>query len=410
MRTLIRPQAILTVDAKDSVLTGGAILVNGRNIERVLTAEELRTVTGDGWQTIDAPGMAAMPGFVQTHIHLCQTLFRGQAEDVALLDWLQRRIFPFEAAHTAASMHASARAGLSELIRSGTTTIMDMGSVHHEEEIVRAVTESGIRAFLGKAMMDINELHPPLRENTTSALDSTLRQAEQWHGSAGGRIRYAVAPRFILSCSDPLLKEAHAMTRSFPGMLFHTHASENRAELAAVRMRCGMDNVEYFDALGILNDVTCLAHCIWLNDHEVDLLAARQSRVLHCPSSNMKLGSGIAPIPRYLERGIPVSLGSDGAACSNTLNMFRKCGLPPSSRNQSTVRTRCRRGRFSGWPRWAVPAHLAWPVKSGASRKGRKQTSCFSISRVSGTPRLHRQRMILPPASCIAVNPPMCIP
>lgn len=327
MRTLIRPQAILTVDAKDSVLTGGAILVNGRTIERVLTAEELRTATGAGWQTIDAPGMAAMPGFVQTHIHLCQTLFRGQAEDVALLDWLQRRIFPFEAAHTAASMHASARAGLSELIRSGTTTIMDMGSVHHEEEIVRAVTESGIRAFLGKAMMDINELHPPLRENTDSALDSTLRQAEQWHGSAGGRIRYAVAPRFILSCSDPLLKEAHAMTRSFPGMLFHTHASENRAELAAVRVRCGMDNVEYFDALGILNEVTCLAHCIWLNDHEVDLLAARQSRVLHCPSSNMKLGSGIAPIPRYLERGIPVSLGSDGAACGNTLNMFQEMRL-----------------------------------------------------------------------------------
>jgi len=224
-------------------------------------------------------------------------------------------------------MYASARMGLAELIRSGTTTIMDMGSVHHQEEVVRAVTEAGIRAFLGKAMMDVNDLYPPLRESTQDALSSTLRQAEQWHGSAGGRIRYAVAPRFILSCSDPLLKEAHAMTRSFPGMLFHTHASENRYELDAVRARCGMDNVEYFDMLGILNDVTCLAHCIWLNDHEVDLLAQHRARVLHCPSSNMKLGSGIAAIPRYLKRGISVSLGADGAPCNNSLNMFQEMRL-----------------------------------------------------------------------------------
>ena len=102
------------------------------------------------------------------------------------------------------------------------------------------------------------------------------------------------------------------MTRSFPGMLFHTHASENRHELAAVRARCGMDNIEYFEALEILNEKTCLAHCIWLNDREVDLLAGRRVRVLHCPSSNLKLGSGIAPIPRYRARGIWVPLGLTG--------------------------------------------------------------------------------------------------
>lgn len=327
MRTLIRPETILTLDDRDRVITGGAILVNGATIERVLTAGERTALPGGDYATVDAPGLVAMPGFVQTHIHLCQTLFRGLAEDVELLDWLQRRIFPLEAAHSPASMYASARAGLAELIRSGTTTIMDMGSVHHEEEVVRAVTESGIRAFLGKAMMDINDYHPALRESTRDSLESTLTQAQQWHGSANGRIRYAVAPRFVLSCSDSLLKEAHAMTRSFPGMLFHTHASENRHELDAVRARCGMDNVEYFEALGILSDVTCLTHCVWLNDREVDMVAGRHARVLHCPSSNMKLGSGIAPVPRYLERGIIVSLGADGAPCNNTLNMFQEMRL-----------------------------------------------------------------------------------
>ena len=326
-RTLIHPRAIMTMDAKDTVIRGGAIAVEGDMITRVLTPEELRTFPREGWQAVDAPDLIALPGFVQTHIHLCQTLFRGLAEDVELLDWLKHRIFPFEAAHSSASMYASARIGLAELIRSGTTTIMDMGSVHHEEDVVRAVMESGIRAFLGKALMDINELHPPLKESTETAITSALRQAEQWHGSANGRIRYAVAPRFLLSCSDPLLKEAHAMTRAFPGMLFHTHASENRHELSAVRARCGMDNIEYFDAIGILNNVTCIAHCIWLNDHEVDLMAQRHANVLHCPSSNMKLGSGIAAIPRYLIRGITVSLGADGAPCNNTLDMFQEMRL-----------------------------------------------------------------------------------
>lgn len=326
-RTLILPRAIMTMDARTTVLTGGGIAVEGGTINRVFTADDLRTVRRDAWQVVDAPDLIAVPGFVQTHVHLCQTLFRGLAEDVELLDWLQGRIFPFEAAHSPSSMYASAWIGLAELIRSGTTTIMDMGSVHHEEDVVRAVSESGIRAFVGKALMDVNAMYPPLREDTDAAIASAHRQAEQWHGSAGGRIRYAVAPRFILSCTDPLLKEAHAMTRAFPGMLFHTHASENRHELDAVRKRCGMDNVEYFDALGILNHVTCLAHCIWLSDHEVDLMAGSQAKVLHCPSSNLKLGSGIAAIPRYMQRGITVSLGADGAPCNNTLDMFQEMRL-----------------------------------------------------------------------------------
>jgi 5-methylthioadenosine/S-adenosylhomocysteine deaminase len=244
-----------------------------------------------------------------------------------LLDWLKLKIFPYEAAHNAQSMYISAKTGLAELIRSGTTTIMDMGSVHGEEEIVRAIDETGIRAFVGKAMMDINEIYPKLKEPTEEALASTRKQAEQWHHSSGGRIRYAVAPRFVLSCSDVLLQEAYEMTRSFPGMLFHTHAAENLLEMESVRRRCQMGNIEFFESLQILQSNTCLAHCIWLGDREVQLLHLRDVKVAHCPSSNLKLGSGVARVPELLSAGVTVSLGADGAPCNNTLDMFEEMRL-----------------------------------------------------------------------------------
>jgi 5-methylthioadenosine/S-adenosylhomocysteine deaminase len=327
MTTLILTRAVMTIDDEDRVIPGGGVLVGDRTILQVLTADDLVRQRPDADVVIDAGDLVILPGFVQTHVHLCQTIFRGLAEDVGLLDWLQSRIFPFEAAHSAASMYASARIGIAELIRGGTTTIMDMGSIHHEEEVVRAVMESGLRAFIGKAMMDVNSMHPPLKEPTREALKSTLAQARQWHGSADGRIRYAVAPRFILSCTDELLREAYAMTADFPGMLFHTHASENRHELEAVRVRCGMDNVAYFDHIGILHANTCLAHCIWLNDDEVMAMRERNACVLHCPSSNLKLGSGIADVPRFMHEGIRVSLGADGAPCNNRLDMFSEMHL-----------------------------------------------------------------------------------
>ena len=358
--TLIRTRAVVTMDGAGTIVPGGGLLLEGPVIRRVLTADEARKPLLAGVTVLDASRLVAIPGFVQTHLHLCQTLFRGLAEEMELLDWLRLRIFPYEAAHSAASMHASAMLGIAELVRSGTTTVMDMGSIHHEEEIVRAVTESGLRAAVGKSMIDQNDIEPRLRESTRSSLDSTLKQAQQWHDTAGGRIRYAVAPRFVLSCSDALLREAHAMTRSFPGMLFHTHASENRKELEAVRRRCGMDNIEFFESLGILQSTTCLAHCIWLNPREIDLLAQRRARVLHCPSSNLKLASGVAPIPELLARGIAVSLGADGAPCNNALNMFTEMRLAsliqkplhgPGAMNARTVLTMATRGGAEalGW-------------------------------------------------------------
>ncbi len=326
MKTLLKLSKVVTMDPRRRVIEGGGLAVTDNAIEAVLDAEEISGLHFDG-EIVDARTLIAIPGFIQTHIHLCQTLFRGLADDLELLDWLRLRIMPYEAAHSARSLYSSAMIGIAELLRSGTTTIMDMGTMNHEEEIIRAVSESGIRAFLGKAMMDVNDLYPRLRESTQDAIQSTARYADHAHGLANGRIRYAVAPRFILSCTDALMQEAYEMTRSFPGMLFHTHAAENKNEMHAVRSRCGMDNIEYFDRINILHQNTCLAHCIWLNDREVDLMAERDAKVLHCPSSNLKLGSGIAQIPALRAKGITVSLGADGAPCNNNLNMFEEMRL-----------------------------------------------------------------------------------
>ncbi len=323
-KLLVTTGRVVTMDPAGRILNGGGLVIDGDRIADVLSADALSARQDFRDEVIDFGDHTIIPGFIQTHLHLCQTLFRGLADDLELLDWLRLRIYPFEAAHTPRSMHASAMLGIAELIRSGTTTMMDMGSLRHEEEIVRAIEETGIRAFVGKALMDRNGVLPSFCEPTGDALDAALREAEQWHGAANGRIRYAVAPRFVLSCTDDLLREAYAMTRSFPGMLFHTHAAENRREMEAVRARCGMQNIEFFDALEILHDNTCLAHCIWVTDSEIALLHGHRTNVLHCPSSNLKLGSGVARVPEYLASGITVSLGADGAPCNNTLDMFQE--------------------------------------------------------------------------------------
>lgn len=305
------------------ILKGYSVLISGNRIQKIDKSEKLESLAKENnWEIFDASGQILIPGFVQTHIHLCQTLFRGLADDLELLDWLQLKIMPFEFAHNKDSMKYSSLLGISELIRCGTTTILDMGSLNHSEVVFEQLINSGLRAFHGKAMMDINTLYPPLSESTKDALRSSEELAKTFHNSANGRVKYAFAPRFILTCTDELLKETNQLVMDYPGTLFHTHASENRTELENVRKRCGKDNIECFAELEILNDKSCIAHCIWLNENEIDLMKKRDARVLHCPSSNLKLASGIANIPRYLREGISVSLGADGAPCNNFLDIF----------------------------------------------------------------------------------------
>ena len=325
MPFVVRAGKIVTGNVNGDVIDDAGILIEGNRIAGIIPGREMGRFRQQ--EIVEAGDRIAIPGFIQTHIHLCQTLFRGLADDLELLDWLQAKIFPLEAAHTGGSMHSSAMLGIAELIRGGTTTILDMGSMNHEEEVIRAVGEAGMRAFVGKAMMDVNDSYPKLKESTKASLGSTRELAERWHNSYDGRIKYAVAPRFVLSCTDGLMKEAFAMTAGLEGALFHTHASENKREVKAVRDRCRMDNVEYLDHLGLLSNRSCLAHCVHLNEKEVDLLKRTGANVAHCPSSNLKLASGIANIQHYVDEGINVALGADGAPCNNNLNMFQEMRL-----------------------------------------------------------------------------------
>jgi 5-methylthioadenosine/S-adenosylhomocysteine deaminase len=312
---LIKGGTLVTVDANDRVLAGDLLVRDGR----IAAVGEVSQAADE---VIDARGCAVLPGFVQTHVHLCQTLFRGAADDLPLIDWLKQRVWPMEAAHTPASIRASARLAVAELMKGGTTCALTMETVNHTSEVFRVVEETGFRATVGKCMMDAGaEVPAPLMEETEDSIRESLALLEEWHGRAGGRIRFCFAPRFAVSCTRELLERVAQLSRE-RGVLVHTHASENLTEIELVRQVTGMRNVEYLASLGLAAPHVALAHCVHLNESELEILARTGAHVLHCPSSNLKLGSGIAPLREMLARGISVSLGADGAPCNNRLDMF----------------------------------------------------------------------------------------
>ncbi len=312
---LIKNGTLLTMNADGAIVSGGLLIRGGR-------IAGVGVDVGGADIVIDAGGCAVLPGFVQTHVHLCQTLFRGAADDLSLIDWLKKRVWPMEAAHTAASARASARLAIAEMIKGGTTCALTMETVSHTDEAFRAVEETGWRATVGKCMMDKGDDVPAaLHEETASSINESLALLENWHNSAGGRIRYCFAPRFAVSCTRGLLTEVARLARE-RGVMVHTHASENLTEIEMVERETGQRNVAYLDSLGLTGAHVALAHCVHLDDAELNILAATGTHVAHCPSSNLKLGSGVAPVKEMLERGISVSLGADGAPCNNRLDMF----------------------------------------------------------------------------------------
>jgi 5-methylthioadenosine/S-adenosylhomocysteine deaminase len=310
---------ILTIDPAHRVLGGDVASRDGA----IVHVGGAYTPETRDYEIIDCTGCIVMPGLVQAHVHTCQTLARGRADDLELMDWLRTVIWPYEGALDEAAASASAELACAELLLGGTTAILDMGTVHHTDAIFEAARVSGIRATIGKAMMDAPDPQIPagLRESTAWSLDESAKLIARWHGSEGGRLRYAYAPRFVLSCTDELMREVGVQARA-RGVRVHTHASESPGELALVRARFGKDNIAVLDELGLLGDHCCLAHCVHLTADERKLLAARGAHVCHCPSSNLKLASGIAQVPELIAAGVAVALGADGAPCNNNLDGF----------------------------------------------------------------------------------------
>lgn len=320
---IIRDGMLVTMNARRDVYKGDLVIMNGR----IITLGADMTVPPVQADSLDASGCLVVPGFVQAHVHTVQTLARGHAEDLELLPWLRDKIWPYEAALDEGAVRAAVALGCTELLRGGTTSILDMGTVHHTDAVFETVQKVGLRATIGKAMMDAGDGVPArLREDTLRSLDESVALARRWHGAEDNRLRYGFAPRFVLSCSESLLCATVDAARQ-AGCVIHTHASENQGEMAAVRADRGDDNIAYLHSIGMTGKDVVLAHCVWPTEKECQLLAKTGSSVAHCPSSNLKLASGVAPVPELLERGVNVALGADGAPCNNNLDVFTEMRL-----------------------------------------------------------------------------------
>jgi cytosine/adenosine deaminase-related metal-dependent hydrolase len=322
---VISNATVVTMNANRDVLHGAELVLRDGRIAEVNARPRAKL---QGFRrVIDARGQVVLPGLIHGHLHACQTLCRNHADGLELLEWLRERIWPFEAAHDAASLRASADLTFLELIRSGATACLDMGTVRHYDAVFESARDAGVRLVGGKCMMDAGQGVPhQLRETTEASLAESLALIERWHGQANDRLRYALAPRFVLSCTEQLLRRVGELALE-KKVRIHTHTSENTSECEVVREKTGTDNVLYFQKLGLLGPHTTLAHAVWLTAEEQRVLRETKTRLTHCPSANLKLASGFAKVPELLDQGIPVALGADGAACNNNLDIFTEMRL-----------------------------------------------------------------------------------
>ena len=319
------------------LIKAGTIICPDRIIKGDLLIEDDHIVEigevkrGNIDEIIDAKGKVIIPGFVHAHVHLCQTMFRGRAEDLELLEWLEKKIFPFEAMHDSYSVYWTSLLSLAELIRCGATTICDFASILHTDREFEAMKAGGIRAKAGNVLMDIGE--KPLAMDKKDLINKSMDLFREWNS---GRVEYLLVPRFVLSCSEELLLEVKELSDRYD-LEVTTHAAENLGEVEQVIRERGARNIEYFERIGLTSPKLILAHCIHLSELEVKILKDKQVKVVHCPSANLKLRSGIARISELIEMGISVSLGSDGAACNNNLNMFIEMRLAALLQNYLNI-------------------------------------------------------------------------
>lgn len=320
---LVRGGTLVTLDPEARVVEADLLAEGGRIAAIGPVLEVL-----PGTQTLDAAGCWVLPGLIQGHLHLGQTLFRGLAEGRRLLPWLRERIWPLEAGHDDESAYWSGLLGAAECLLSGTTTVQDIGLGPGARGLLTAIEESGLRGFAGLCLMDGGEgLPAALAADTDAALAAAEALGDAFDGAGGGRLGYVLNPRFILTCSDPLWRGIRdlAERRGWP---VHTHALEQREEVEAVRrLKGGRDEVDYFDHAGILDRDLRIAHGVQLERGHLERVAGRRFSVVHCPSSNLKLGSGIADLVAIRGAGVPVGIGADGAPCGNDLDALLQTRL-----------------------------------------------------------------------------------
>jgi 5-methylthioadenosine/S-adenosylhomocysteine deaminase len=311
---LVTGGTVVTVDAGNRVLAGGAVAIDGTDIVAVDTAENIAKQFR-GRETIDATGQIVLPGLINTHTHAAMVLFRGLADDLALTEWLNKYIFPAEARTVSPEfVRAGTRLAALEMIQSGTTTFADM---YYFEEDVAAVTKAaGLRGVLGQTVIQF-----PVADAKTPA--DALARAEAFIKTFENDplITPAVAPHAMYTLDGPTLKAARDLSKRH-GVPTLIHLAETRDEVQTAQERFKSSPVAYLDSLGFLGPGVLGAHGVWVNDADIAVLKARGVGVSHNPESNMKLASGTAPVPAYLRADVAIGLGTDGAASNNDLDMF----------------------------------------------------------------------------------------
>jgi len=305
---------VVTMDGQQTVLDAGAVAVRAGEIVAVGPRDAV-LAAHTAARTIDARDALLLPGLVNAHTHTAMTLFRGLADDLPLDTWLQQYIWPAEREFlTADSVRWGTRLGAAEMVRTGVTTFCDM--YFFEDDIATAAREVGMRGIVGQAFLDFPTAQGLDVEQSVAYAE---RLVERWRGDA--LIMPALAPHAPYTCSPPLLQRLHALAERHDVPLL-IHLAETRQETEQIRAQYGATPVRHLANLGLLDRRLIAAHCVWVDDAEIELLARRGVGVVHNPRSNLKLADGIAPVPAMLAAGVRLGLGTDGAASNNQMDLF----------------------------------------------------------------------------------------
>ena len=301
-----------------------AVLPDGAKVASVLIEDGVIKSVGDvpaglkADKTISGSGRLLIPGLVNAHTHVYMTIFRNCADDLKFNDWLFGRILPLEDQLTPEDCYWGTLLGFMEMLATGTTAFNDM--YIFTDAAARAATETGMRAVLSRGLSGGADD----RDGGERRIKDAAAEIEKWKGFEN--LSFMLAPHAPYTCDDGYQREVAAEARRL-GVPIHTHVSESLSEMETIREKYGCTPPELFDRTGLLTDKTVAAHCVYLTDSDIKLMAERGVSVATNPVSNLKLANGIAPVPKMLEGGINVCLGTDGAASNNTLNMIRELGL-----------------------------------------------------------------------------------
>lgn len=313
---LIKNGTILTMNGQEEVITSG--LVGIKHDEIVLVGKGDREKI-EARKTIEADGSLIVPGLVNGHTHAAMSLFRGLADDLPLMDWLTNYIFPVESRMDSEFVYVGTLLACAEMILSGTTTFCDM--YLFEEEAARAGRDMGMRCLVGEVLYDFDSPNYGPSEN---GLKYTEGLIARWQGDP--LVSVAVEPHATFTCSPDLLRKTGALAEKNQVPLI-IHLAETQNERDQIQAAYGLSPVAHLESLGLLGPNLIADHCVHLSDRDMDLLARNGVKVIHNPESNMKLASGIAPIPGLLKQGVTVGLGTDGCASNNNLDLFSEMDM-----------------------------------------------------------------------------------